>query len=282
MATLLCFTLFAAGRSYRTTMKPETTPLHPLVALVCGYEKSGTTLLNEILRRHPQLDSGHEVGVLMGDSPRDFPNAKIYFAFFQQTWKLSKAQAQHCCDTDVWSEFYRRAREASPVIADKASLIFDKTPRYMLTLADVMAKAAPLPCVVNVRDPRAVMHSWACWSGHRDDPGHYVEAHFSDYCERYLSYAQGYQSAVAQYADRLYLNQFEQMCLQPEATIDRIFAFLGLEFEPAYLHFESEHFVYGSTVSQAYLQPYLKDFSDALSQRILDATSAFADWHFQP
>ncbi len=44
----------------------------PLFALVCGFEKSGTTLLNEILRRHPGVDSGFECGFLLGQSPRDF------------------------------------------------------------------------------------------------------------------------------------------------------------------------------------------------------------------
>jgi hypothetical protein len=82
-----------------------------------------------------------------------------------------KEQAGDCCDTDDWAVFYSRARAASAVIADKSTLLFDKTPRYMRELSTVMARVPQLPCVVNVRDPRAVMHSWACWSGFRDAPG---------------------------------------------------------------------------------------------------------------
>lgn len=70
----------------------EPMPLDPLRAIVCGYEKSGTTLINEILRRHPQLDSGHEVGVLLVETPRQFHSKQPYCSFFRQTWKLSPEQ----------------------------------------------------------------------------------------------------------------------------------------------------------------------------------------------
>src|SRR5688572_28260285 len=79
----------------------------PLIALVCGFEKSGTTLLNEILRRHPDLDSGFEGGFLLGASPRDFRNFQPYYAYFRQTWELSRADMLYICDTDSWGECYR-------------------------------------------------------------------------------------------------------------------------------------------------------------------------------
>jgi hypothetical protein len=256
------------------------TTCYPLVAIVCGFEKSGTTVVNEILRRHPRLDSGHEVGVLLASSPRAFPAIQPYFAFFQQTWKLSKEQASDCCDTDDWAVFYSRARAASPVIVDKTVLLFDKTPRYMRQLSTVMDRVPELPCVINVRDPRALMHSWACWSGFRDAPGPWLEQHFESNCERFLDYARGYAAAARSGRYRLLLNQFETMCIEPEQRLRSLFEFLGFEFSPAYLNFHSEHFVYGHTVTREHLFPYRQDFSEALCQRILDATAEFADWHF--
>jgi hypothetical protein len=261
-------------------MNEKLRSVDPLIAIVCGFEKSGTTVLNEVLRRHPRLDSGHEVGVLMASTPREFKRVQPYYAFFRQTWKLTPEQTLHCCDTNDWGTFYARAREASPVITDKSTLIFDKTPRYMMQLSEVMEKVPQLPCIVNVRDPRALMHSWACWSGFKDSPAAWLEDNFESNCERFLNYAKGYSVARATERYRLYLNRFETMCLEPRETMISIFDFLGQDFSEEYLFFESEHFVYGNTVTNDHLFPYREDFSDALCNRILDATAEYADWHF--
>lgn len=261
-------------------MNEKRKSVHPLVAIICGFEKSGTTVLNEILRRHPRLDSGHEVGVLMASTPREFKHVHRLYAFFQNSWKLTREQTLHCCDTDGWGTFYQRARDASPVITDKSTLIFDKTPRYMMRLSEVMEKVPELPCVVNVRDPRALMHSWACWSGFKDSPAAWLEDNFESNCERFLNYAHGYSAAKASGRYRLFLNRFEIMCLEPQDTMTSIFNFLGYDFSEEYMFFESEHLVYGNTLTRNHLFPYREDFSDALCHRILDATADYSDWHF--
>lgn len=262
----------------------DTYSLEPLRALVCGYEKSGTTLINEILRRHPQLDSGHEVGVLLAESPRLFKTKQPYCALFKETWKLSDEQLETICDTDEWGEFYRRARDISPLIVDKTVYLFDKTPIYMLHLSEVLAKAPGVPCVVNVRDPRSLMLSWANWSnkwsGHRDNPGEWIEENF-EYCQnRFLTYAHGYRDALETYHDRILLNKFEPLCLEPRTYLEKIFQFFGFEFSDEFMAFESEHFVYGNSVSTEYICPYKQQLTPALCDRILEATREFEDWHY--
>lgn len=260
---------------------PEvTSALYPLHALVCGFEKSGTTLINEILRRHPRLDSGFEGGFLLADSPREFRHCQPYFAFFKKTWDLTREDVRYICDTDDWGECYRRARERSPVIVDKRSLIFDKTPIYMKHLAPVLDKVPGLPCVVNVRDPRSLFLSWANWSGFRDDPEAWLEANFDDNVQRFLDYARGYEGAVERHSARLLLNRFEILCQEPERVFSELFDFFGLDFSPEYLAFSSQHFVYGNQVSLEYLYPYRGQLSEQLCQRILDATAAFSQWHY--
>lgn len=260
--------------------EPSDSPFAPLIALVCGFEKSGTTLLNEILRRHPQLDSGFECGFLLGDSPREFKNFQPYYAYFRQTWELSREDVRYICDTDDWAECYRRARERAPFIHNKSAYIFDKTPIYMRYLASVMKKVPGIPCVVSVRDPRALMLSWANWSGFRDDPEKWIAGNFEANCERLLSYANGYRKAVDAGLGPIVLNQFETMCLRPEEQLSKIFSAIKLEFDPSFLQFSSKHFVYGNRVSTDYLCPYKGRLSKSLCDRILDATSQFSDWHF--
>ncbi len=258
------------------------TPRPPLHALVCGFEKSGTTLLNEILRRHPALDSGFECGMLLGNSPRDFPGIQPYFTFFRDKWRVSREDMDWICDTDDWSSCYARIRERSPVIEDKSVSLFDKTPIYMKHLPEVLARMPDIPCVVNVRDPRALMLSWARWSGHRDREEQFLAETFDKQVERYLSYGRGYRTAAESSAGRLYLNRFETLCTAPVKSLESLFAFHGLVFEEEYLHFSSEHFVYGTTVSTDYLLPYQGVLSAGLCDRILNATREFEDWHYHP
>lgn len=252
----------------------------PLRAIICGYEKSGTTLLNEILRRHPRMDSGFECGFLLGDSPRDFPGIMPYFAFFRRAWQLTPEDMRYLCDTDNWGECYRRARERSPVIVDKTTDLFDKTPIYMLHLSSVLARAPGIPCIVSVRDPRALMLSWARWSGHTEDAQAWIYEHLDEYCSRYIDYGNGYRQALAVFGNRVMLSQFETLCLDPQGQVRRIFDFIGLEFRPEYLNFSSEFFVYGNTVSADYIQPYRGVIADTLCQEILERTAAYSQWHF--
>ncbi len=252
----------------------------PLKAIICGYEKSGTTLINEILRRHPDMDSGFECGFLLGDSPRDFSTIKPYHAFFKSTWELSREDMKYIFNTDSWSECYIRARERSPIIINKNTGIFDKTPIYMLHLNDVLKKVPGVPCVVNVRDPRALMLSWAMWSGHQNDTEKWIRDNFDEYCERYLSYAKGYTNALDLHGDRIMLNQFENLCVEPAYFLNKIFEFIGLSFKTEYLKFSSKHFVYGNTVSTEYLFPYRGVLSEDLCAEILAATQSYEQWHY--
>jgi sulfotransferase family protein len=258
---------------------PERAP-QALAALVCGFEKSGTKLLNEILRRHPALDSGFECGFLLGETPRQFPSIQPYCAFFRQKWRVSKEDLAYICDTDDWQECYRRVRQRAPVIADKQCRLFDKTPAYMRVLDQVLQRVEDIPCVVCVRDPRSLMSSWAHWSGHAENPQQWLEDNLEQNCERFLSYARGYEAARERHGARLYLNQFERLCLNPAPELERIFNFLGLQFDTEFLEFSSEHFVYGSTVSTDYLYPYRKSFTAGLNQEILARTAEFSHWHF--
>ena len=263
-------------------MDSENQELDILKAIICGYEKSGTTLLNELLRRHPSLDSGFECGFLLGDSPRQFKTIMPYYGFFQSKWKMKNTDMRYICDTDSWGECYRRARERSPIIVDKNVFLFDKTPIYMLHLSAVLDKVPHIPCVVNVRDPRALMLSWARWSGHTEDAQQWIECHLEEYCNRYTSYAKGYTQALLQHGDRIFLNSFEQFCQQPRAQLQAIFRFLGLQFEPEYMTFSSEHFVYGNTVSEDYIKPYVSVLSDEICDKILQGTSEYEQWHYHP
>jgi hypothetical protein len=254
--------------------------MNVLKAIICGYEKSGTTLLNEILRRHPDLDSGFECGFLLGDSPADFSNIKPYHAYFKSEWELTRKDMKYIFDTENWLECYHRARERSPIITNKKTQLFDKTPIYMKYLAEVLAKVPETPCIVNVRDPRALMLSWANWSGHSEDAETWILDNIELNTERYNSYGNGYRNALKKYKDRILLVQFEKTCQNPELEFKAIFEFIGLEFKKEYLSFSSKHFVYGNSLSQDYINPYKNKLSNSTCDLIVEKTERYACWHY--
>lgn len=255
---------------------------YPLVFFICGYEKSGTTLLNEVFRNHPRLNSGHEVGAFLKNSPRDFSALHPYFAFFKNSWKLTNSDVDFICDTDNWSEFYKRARDRSPLIKQKNVELFDKTPIYMKFLDEVLFRAPGIPCIVNVRDPRAVMVSWANWSGFKDDPEKWLVENLDSNCERYCLYGQGYKRSMTDFSERIIVNQFETLCENPVQSFYRLFEFVGYEFSNEFLDFNSEHFVYGTTVSDEYIDNYSQVLNSSTCSKILAKTREFSDWHFHP
>lgn len=259
----------------------NTTATDPLKLIVCGYEKSGTTLLNEILRRHPNLDSGFECGFLLADTPPQFCNIQPYYPYFKKCWELTQADMDYIFAASEWSECYCRARERSPVIIHKNTAMFDKTPIYMLHLSEVLAKVPTIPCVVTVRDPRALFYSWARWSGHQNDPEQWIHDNLQQYFERYRSYGEGYQKALDKFGDRITLIQFEALCHDPEYYCRRIFESIGLEFKTEFMNFSSKFFVYGNTVSKEYIDAYRDYLSKSLCDTILQGLETYSDWWFE-
>jgi hypothetical protein len=83
-------------------------------------------------------------------------------------------------------------------------------------------------------------------------------------------------------AARRLLTRFEELCTDPVPRMEAIFRFLGPEFSEEYLAFSPDHFVYGNTVSTAYLQPYRDTLSDKICEEILDGTINYHQWHYQP
>ncbi len=98
--------------------------------VICGLEHSGTTLLSDIFRQVPGLDSGFEVGVLLCDSPRQFPRRQPFYKHMRPGWKISPEDLQRCCAVDTVGEFYAELHRRSGVLKEGTIDIFDKTPRY--------------------------------------------------------------------------------------------------------------------------------------------------------
>jgi hypothetical protein len=145
----------------------------------------------------------------------------------------------------------------------------------MSILDDVLCKAMHVPAIVIVRDPRAVLWSWAKRAEVSIEQ--WIGGHLNDACERYVEYGRGWWRAVSgKHASRILLVQYEQLCLDSEKLNRKIFDFIGLDSPNVKGNFQA-YFpnVYGRSISTSYLREYEHGFSNRVAREILAKTADF-------
>ena len=248
--------------------------LKPLIAIVCGYERGGTTLVSEILRQHPQLNSGFEGGLLFSDNPHDFRSLEPYVTSLKISWGVSDDDLEYICSGVNWQNVYTRLLEKSTKVDSK--YIFDKTPRYMEYLSDVLARVN-VPCVAIVRDPRALFFSWAKRSGMSIDD--WCKFHLSAAIERYQRYGRGFKNAWTIYPERILVVQYESLCETPIIESKRIMTMIGLDFDQAFVQFVSPlKNIHEKNVSSKFMFEYKNHFGDKECSLIKSRLREFKTW----
>ncbi len=258
----------------------------PLAAIICGFERGGTTLISEILRQHPGLDSGFEGGFLLGEKPSDFLSIQPYCNMLKISWGINHHEMNYICQAENWLEVYKRLIEKARNIKEKNIQIFDKTPKYMKHLSTVLSRVKDVPCIVIVRDPRAVLWSQAKRSKYKskDKIDKWRQKDMIAQCNHYLSYANGWKTAIEDgLSSRILLIQYESLCQNPIEETHKIFKFIGCEFDSAYLSLKSKKCqnVYDKKVSAKYVNEYKFHFSEEICQEILEKTKAFKAWFWE-
>jgi len=250
----------------------------PLAAIVCGFPRGGTTLLSEILRTHPKLDSGFEGGFLLVDKISDFLELEPYNKQLKTGWKISEKQLINICETDDYIEVYRRLVQYSLIIEQKDTWIFDKTPKYMQFLPSVLTKVPNVPCIVIVRDPRAVIWSWVKRTNLSVEE--WQKKRLENNCAKYMAFVRGYKKAIRQgFGERILLVKYEELCLNKKEESKKIFEFIGMDWEVEQLSLNKKYpNVYGNDVSDKYLTEYKENFSPEICEKILNLTKPAKEW----
>ena len=250
-----------------------------IFCVICGLERSGTTLVSELLRQVPGVDAGFEIGVLLGDTPRDFPGLAPYAEELRTHWDLAVPTMAYCCDTDDFAEFYRRLQAATPVLRPGTRAMFDKTPRYLTRLRDCMDKIG-VPFIVTYKDPRSVVFSDFKISGAEN-----FDAWFETYAPEKLGYMRLHYASFqrARGNARVCLVRLEELCLQPRATCTRLFAHVGVHFHLGYLAFRTDRFPAtraGSITAGAPFE-YMTGLGVVRCRRVARVFGEFDDWFFE-
>jgi len=201
--------------------------------VICGIEHSGTTLLSDIFRQVPTIDSGFETGVLLVDSPREFRSLDPFISNIVSGWGVKDTELDMICDCDTFDEFYDRLWQQSTVVNHQKTIMFDKTPRYFSTLNSCTQKI-DCPFIATYKDPRAIVAS-----DFRRDKAENFSVWFDSYAPRkkkYLRiiYAQLEQTVQGSIPNAIAVS-LEAVCLDTRQTLEKMFAHVGQEFDLSYL-----------------------------------------------
>jgi hypothetical protein len=257
-----------------------------LKCLIAGYEHGGTTVLSEILRQHPDVDGRFETGLLLTNNLPEFPDSyPAYAGFIRDFWKVTPEELDEICQSGSWEKAYSLLAEKSKI--PNGVQIYDKTPRYMSILEKVLEKV-DVPAVIIIRDPCAVFwshHKRSLW--HDGLPvGRYVglrdACRIKPYCNYYLRYADGLDSALSKFPDRIHVVRYEELCGNPESEAKNIFDFLNLDFDPDYLKILNKYEKHTNVKDGGICTDFLREFEDHIDQTTIDSirtgTLAKSEW----
>jgi hypothetical protein len=139
--------------------------VHPAIdpsvlgCIVTGFAKGGTTLLKDLLVQTTDMIGRFEGGLLLVESPAEgIPEP--HAGNIDYAWKPAAGFFDGYRTCRTFEEGYRLLRESSMALLRHDGPLIDKTPQYLVCLADVMRRAPGTPVVVIVRDPLHVAVSW--------------------------------------------------------------------------------------------------------------------------
>lgn len=249
--------------------------------LVCGLEHSGTTMVSDLFREHPSTESGFECGVLLCNSPQEFKTYKPFCDHMEVGWGITAQDLIDCCDTDKFSEFYSRLFAKSSLIKqNNASIIFDKTPRYITEIKEVQAKVN-LPAIAVIKDPRSLTLSDFKRS---QKPLEEIDEWYESWKDSKINYMRSAYSGY-EYAwenDSCLVLRLEDICFNAKATVESMFHFVGLDFKCQYLDLRHKRFgnTSGSSINVNSCMRFMEALPEHIQKKVQTDFAEFDRWFY--
>ncbi|MDO6506324.1 sulfotransferase [Colwellia sp. 4_MG-2023] len=220
--------------------KPLLTPI-----FIVGQPRSGSTLLEQMLISHTDINSAGELPFLAGD-------------IAQGVWQLTKQEFPHGCahltvkQRESLAHHYLTNMQA---LAPKAKFIIDKMPANYQSIG-LIKMLFPYAKVIHIS--RAVKDvSWSIFTNHFDAP----EPYFCSLSEIVL-YHKNYQQVMSHWQQVLpefiYNISYESLVASPKESLTKLLGFCSLSYQEECLSFEhkSRHI---DTLSDIQLRNGLKN-----------------------
>lgn len=247
--------------------------------IVCGMEHTGTTLISDLFRQIPHLESGFECGVLLTETPAQFLTTAPFAQNMLKGWGITQEELEDCCTAKNVEEFYELLMRVARLLPEDTTSVFDKTPRYLSDLTNVIRRSTA-PIVVSHKDPRAMVCS---------DFKRSKAENFSDWYEAYLPAKRGYfEACYTEYSthknDPRVLNVgLEELAMNSRPTMERMFAHIGEDFQLSYAIIKELRYANtkSRTVSADIVFEYLRILSPEYCARIEDDFAFGEDWFYE-
>jgi hypothetical protein len=241
----------------RMAMLPRANRRHDVAQplFIVGFPRSGTTLLEQTLTAHARIAAGDELPIIaeltnlmprMLDSPLGYPEA------LAELW-----MGDHREDLDNLRDHYLRKVAQLGIVPDGAAWFTDKMPLNEVNLGLIAMLFPDSPVLHLTRHPLDVVVSVL---SNLLTHGHYCAYALETIAQHYVLA----MDLVAHYRQELDIRymavRYEDIVDDQEATIRRVMAFVGEDFDPACLNFH-ENTRYARTASYAQVSEKLYDRS---------------------
>lgn len=213
------------ARSFRAALEPLPIELTPV--FVIGLPRSGTTLIEQIVASHGEVQAGGE---------------RVFARRSERHFRESRAAAGRSGPIDpannIDAELLEAARER--YVEDlfesglDASWIVDKLPANFEIAGFLRSIFPDAPLIHSVRDPRATCFSlyWSNFSAH--EPWYHDLGHLAHYYGQYSRLMAHWRSVIpGPFIEVVY----EDLVRNPEEQIATLLRMIGLSFDPACVEF---------------------------------------------
>ncbi|MBO9663341.1 sulfotransferase [Dokdonella sp.] len=195
------------------------------VIFVVSLPRSGSTLTEQILAAHPQVEGASELGDLGAVIAEESNRRREKFP----DWALR-------ADSADWSRLGRRYLERTARWRRQRPRSTDKMPNNWLYLGAALAML-PGACVIDCRrDPLEI--AWSCFR-QLFSQGAPFAYDFDDLAAYAYAYDRAMRHWRALFPQRIRTQSYEALLADPEAEIRALLAFCGLPFDRACLDFHS-------------------------------------------
>ncbi|MBS0569566.1 MAG: sulfotransferase [Proteobacteria bacterium] len=217
------------------------------VLFVVSMPRSGSTLTEQILATHSQVDGGGELSDFLQVVTDESDREKMTFP----DWVHSHSPEKWRLLGQRYLARTRRFRARKPRFTDKS------LGNWLLTGAILSALPEARVIVVR-RDPLET-----CLACYRYMITHAYTHSFADLAAVWRNFDRGVRFWQERYPDRVYVQHYEKLVANPEGQIRKLLEFCDLAFEEACLTFhETERFVTTPSATQV-REPIRKDTARA-------------------
>ena len=249
--------------------------------LVCGLEHSGTTMVSDLFREHPQVESGFECGVLLCERPQDFLTYEPFCNHMYVGWKIDQHDFSYACEASSFKLFYQRLFERSGIVKENnPTILFDKTPRYITQLGSVQSRF-DLPAIAIIKDPRSLALSDFKRSNQSIEK---IDQWYEKWKQPKIAYMRsayaGYQYAWNN--PNCLVVRLEEICFNAKNTVMSIFEFVDINFETEFLNLRHKRFgnTSGSSINVNSCMQFMDALPISIQQKIVTDFSEFDQWFY--